>query len=232
MQKSDWETRSTAKIAGVECSLMSRPKTRRLASTWADEQRPRKINQRKMPSVLDLAIIKRTKQKRTGCLDWISSKTCTQPRETGLGLKPDCLAYEQQTPTSVRIQAGKWNLVLRRPKCNGKNQLGLKTSQAKEELGRKKEKTICSLACGGDEISNQQSVGRLRHGGRGPKTKSSRTRTSCWSKTGSKPMEKQNKEPDWEIENEECTKRESSNKAPRSGDMRRENPTAHTTCKN
>jgi hypothetical protein len=61
----------------------------------------------------------------------------------------------------VRIQAGKWNLVLRRPKCNGKNQLGLKTSQAKEELGRKKEKTICSLACGGDEISNQQSVGRV-----------------------------------------------------------------------
>jgi hypothetical protein len=35
------------KIAGEEHSLMCRLKTGRLANTWANEQRPRKINQRK-----------------------------------------------------------------------------------------------------------------------------------------------------------------------------------------
>jgi hypothetical protein len=47
MQKLDWETMSAAKkITGEEHSLMSRPKTGRLANAWANEQRPRKINQR------------------------------------------------------------------------------------------------------------------------------------------------------------------------------------------
>jgi hypothetical protein len=48
MQKPDWETMSAAKkIAGEEHSLMCTLKTGRLANTWANEQRPRKINQRK-----------------------------------------------------------------------------------------------------------------------------------------------------------------------------------------
>jgi hypothetical protein len=38
------------KIVGEEHSLMSRPKTGRLANAWANEQRPRKINQREQTS--------------------------------------------------------------------------------------------------------------------------------------------------------------------------------------